>query len=265
MNAISVRWRPWCAVAATAISLAWPAHNAQAGLFDDEEARKAIVELRSRLDQQQKVDADLTEQLAVLRRSVLDLNTQIETLRGEIARLRGNDEQAAQTAKELARDVAELQRRQKDVSATLDDRLRRFEPQKVNLDGREVMVDPAEKKAYDDALTILRRGEFANAVAALQGFDKRFPASPYSGHVQYWLGNALYGKGDVKEALAAFRSLVSTTPDHPRAAEALLGLANCQVELKDIKGARKSLEDLVKTYPQSDAAQAGRDRLARLK
>ena len=46
---------------------------------------------------------------------------------------------------------------------------------------------------------------------------------------------------------------------------AMLALANCQVELKDVRGARKSLEDLVKAYPQSEAAQAGKERLARLR
>ena len=50
-----------------------------------------------------------------------------------------------------------------------------------------------------------------------------------------------------------------------RAAEALLSIANCQVELKDIAGARKTLDELVKTYPQSEAAKAGKERLARLR
>ncbi len=45
----------------------------------------------------------------------------------------------------------------------------------------------------------------------------------------------------------------------------MLSIANCQVELKDVRGARKSLEDLGKNYPQSEAAQAGKERLARLR
>ncbi len=265
------------------LSLAPVAH---AGLFDDEEARKAILELRSRLDKTEAANAQLaqqlqqqqaarkaettemTEQLNVLRRGVLDLNGQIELLRGDMAKLRGQDEQVSQTARDATRELADLQRKQKDLLAALaaqDERLRRLEPQKVSLDGKEITVDVAEKKAYDDAIGVLRKGDFARAAEALQAFQRRFAGSAYGGHVQYWLGNALYGKGDVKEAMATFRALVTTSPDHPRAAEALLAVANCQVELKDPKSARKTLDELVKNYPQSEAAQSGRERIAQLK
>ncbi len=247
------------AVVAALCALASPAH---AGLFDDDEARKAILDLRTRL--QAAEQARETDQ-ATLRRSLLELNNQIEALKGEVARLRGSGEQSAQSMKDLARDVAEVQRKQKDMSTSMDDRLRRFEPQKITVDGQEVVVDPAEKKSFDDALTILRRGEFPNAVAALTAFQKRYPSSAYAGQAQYWLGNALYGKGDVKESANVFRGFISGSPDHPRTPEAMLALANCQIELKDAKGARKTLDDLVKAHPQSEAAQAARDRLARLK
>jgi TolA-binding protein len=42
-------------------------------------------------------------------------------------------------------------------------------------------------------------------------------------------------------------------------------MANSQLELKDARSARRTLEDLIKLYPQSEAAAAGKDRLARLK
>jgi TolA-binding protein len=54
-------------------------------------------------------------------------------------------------------------------------------------------------------------------------------------------------------------------PEHPRAPEALLAMANSQAEMKDTKSARKTLDDLVKAYPKSEAAQAGKERLASLK
>lgn len=266
------------AAAVVALSALWPV-TASAGLFDDEEARKAVVDLRTRFEQSQRQAeletnerkalaaqlADQTEQLGVLKRSLLDLNAQMETLRTEIARLRGADEQLAQVSKDLARELADLQRKYKDSMTALDDRMRRLEPQRVSLDGKDAVVDAPEKKAYDEAIGILRKGEFANAATALAAFQKRFPSSAYTGHVQYWLGNALYGKGEVKEAMNIFRTLVSTTPDHPRASEALLALANCQIELKDQKGARKTLEELIANYPQSEAAQAGRERIKQIK
>jgi TolA-binding protein len=47
--------------------------------------------------------------------------------------------------------------------------------------------------------------------------------------------------------------------------EAMLALANTQAELKDSRGARVTLSELLKKYPQSEAAQAGKERLATLK
>jgi len=242
---------------------------AQAGLFDDEEARKAIVDLRTRIQQgddssKQRAaeaaaaNAQLLEQITALRRSLLDLNNQLEAMRGDVAKLRGNDEQ-------ITRDVAELQKRQKDVAQTFEDRLRKIEPVKVALDGREFMAEAEEKKAYDDAIATLRGGDFDKSVAALGAFQKRFPGSPFADSVRFWMGNALYGKRDYKEAITAFRGFVAGSPDHPRAPEALLALANSQAEMKDPRGARKTIDDLLKAYPGSEAAQAGKERLASLK
>jgi len=239
---------------------------ARAGVFDDDEARKAIVDLRQRLAQMEEQGrareaastAQLVEQIGALRRSVLELNNQLESMRGEFAKLRGSDEQ-------LTRDVAELQRRQKDVGQSIDDRLRKLEPTKVSLDGREFMVEADERKAYDDAVATLRGGDFDKSVTALAGFLKRYPASGYADSARFWLGNAYYGKRDYKDAIAAFRAFVGASPEHPRAPEALLALANSQAEMKDARSARRTIEDLVKTYPQSEAAQAGKERLASLK
>jgi tol-pal system protein YbgF len=256
-------------LAAAALAWALAAPVAHAGLFDDEEARKAIVDLRNRVqavDDAGKARAtelttantQLTEQLAALRRSLLELNNQIEAMRGEIAKLRGSDEQ-------VLRELAEVQRRQKDVTQSLEDRVRKLEPVKVAIDGREALVDADEKRAYEEAIGAIRGGDFDKSVALLTAFQRRYPGSAYTDLSRFWLGNALYGKRDYKEAINAFRSFVSSAADHPRAAEALLALANSQAEMKDAKGARKTIEELVKAYPQSEAAQAGKERLASIK
>lgn len=236
--------------------------TASAGLFEDEEARKAILDLRQRaetIDQRVTGEARRANEDGIqLRRSLLELQNQIEALRAELAKLRGQDEQ-------LARDVAEMQRRQKDVAQGVDDRLRKFEPAKVSVDGQEFMADPAEKRDYDLALAIFRKGEFAAAQVAFVDFLKRYSQSGYRASAFFWLGNAQYATRDYKEAVINFRSLLAQAPDHMRAPEAVLSIANCQIELKDIRSARKTLEELMKAYPQSEAAAAAKERLARLK
>jgi tol-pal system protein YbgF len=225
-----------------------------AALFDDDEARKAILDLRKQHDQMRtkqdatnaeltKANAALMEQVQQLRRSVLELNSQLEAMRGDMAKLRGTDEQ-------LARDIADVQRRQKDISTatqTVDDRIK--------------------KRQFDEALASLRGGEFDKASILFGAFVRRYPASGYTDSARYWLGNALYGKREYKEAIQAFRTMANSAPDHPRAPEALLAIANCQVESRppDTKAARATIGELIKVYPKSEAAQAGRERLAALK
>jgi tol-pal system protein YbgF len=234
------------------------ASGAQAQLFPDNEARKAIVELRAADEQQKKTVADLNEQVTQLKRSLLELNNQIEALRGELARSRGTNEQ-------LARDVSELQRRAKDIAQGVDERMRKLEPQKVSIDGKEFLADVEEKRQYDEAFASVRGGDFNAAVANLSVFLRRWPASGYDDSARFWLGNAQYGKRDLKEAILAFRNFIAAAPDHARVPEAMLAIANSQSESKDTKGARVTLTELLKKYPQSEAAQAGRERLAALK
>ena len=161
--------------------------------------------------------------------------------------------------------MAELQRQQKDLKQGVDERMGKFEPQKVTVDGKEFVAEPDERRLYDEAMATLRKGDFAAAASAFTAFQKRYPKSGYSESVVFWLGNAQYGKREYREAMASFRSLLATAPDSPRAPEAMLSLANCQVELKDAKSARKTLDDLIKAYPKSEAAQAARERLAAMK
>ncbi len=94
---------------------------------------------------------------------------------------------------------------------------------------------------------------------------QRNAKSGYLPSALFWLGNASYATKDYKDALAQFRQMLNLAPTHLRAPEAMLAVSNVQLELKDSKGARKTLEDLVKAHPQSDAAQAAKDRLAKLR
>ena len=235
--------------------------NAHA-LFDDDEARKAIIELRQKVDIQQQRNVEeirkANEDNAQLRRSILDLSNQIEVLRAELAKMRGQDEQ-------LARDVAEVQRKQKDITQGVDERLRKFEPSKMTVDGTEFVASPAEIRDFDAALATLRRGEFAPAQTAFLDFVNRYPQSGYRPSAFFWLGNAQYALRAYREAIINFKSVIAVAPDHVRSPEAALSIANCQVELKDLKAARKTLEDLIKVYPQSEAASVAKDRLTKLK
>ena len=233
-----------------------------AALFEDDEARKAILDLRQRVEAM-RADSDrsrqaTTNELTSLGRSLLDLQRQIELLKAEVATLRGNNEQ-------LMRELSEIQRQQKDQALTMKERLGKLEPARVELDGVEFLADQGEKQDYEAALTVFRQGDYVKAQSLFSGFVARHPASGYVVPALFWLGNAQYALRNYKDAMANFRTLITKDPEHVRAPEAVLSIANCQLELKDTKGARKTLADLVKAYPKSEAAVAAKERLATLK
>jgi tol-pal system protein YbgF len=246
------------ALAAALAAAALFAASAHAALFEDDEARRAILELRSQVGQQREDLRRANEDNATLRRSLLELQNQIEALRSDLARMTGSGEQ-------LARDVAEVQKRQRDIQQGVEERLRKFEPVQVTVDGREFSADPAEQREFEAALGAFRRGEFPGAQSAFADFVRKYPSSGYRPTALFWLGNAQYANRDYRGAIANFRALLQQAPDHPRAPEAVLSIANCQIELKDNTSARRTLDDLVKAYPQSEAASAARERLARLR
>ena len=261
MSATAVTWHgqrwPWAAAGCLWLALA--VAPAKAGLFDDDEARRAILDLRQKLEQtNEQHRAAQAEQIGLLRASLVDLSRQIDLMRTENASLRGQVEQ-------MARDVGLMQVQLKDLQQGYDERLARIEPQKASVDGREFMADAEEIRQYEAAMAQVRSGDFAAAATSLAVFRSRYPSSGYGQSVLFWLGNAQYGNRRHVDAISSFRSFATSYPGDLRAPEALLAIANCQLELKDTKAARKTLDELFKTYPDSEAAQAGKARLAALK
>jgi tol-pal system protein YbgF len=231
--------------------------QASAGLLDDDEARKAIIDLRAKVENitrelNARIDAKADKSAA------LEMVNQNAGTLEEIARLRGQIEV-------LANELANMQKRQKDLYTDLDARIRKLEPRQVNIDGKEAAVAPTEQQNYEAAMALFRSGDYKGAASALATFVRSYPASGYAANAQYGLGNAYYALRDCKNAITAQEAVVANYRDSPRAPDALLNIATCHTELKDKKAAKKALQDLVKQFPDSTAAQAAKDRLAALK
>lgn len=239
-----------------AVAACMPLH-AGAGILDDDEARKAILDLRTKVDNMAR---DLNARIDTKsdKRDALDMVNQHEQTMQEIARLRGQIEV-------LANDIANAQKRQKDFYADLDARIAKLEPRQVNIDGKTAEVDPGELKSYEGAMATFKTGDYKTAAAALADFVRRYPASSYASNAQYWLGNAYYAQRDYKNAIAAQEIVASTYQDSAKAPDAMLNIASSYTELKDKKNARKALQTLVSKYPDSTAAAAAKDRLSVLK
>ena len=298
--------KSWC-LAACLCLLGLLSPTAQAALFEDEEARRAILDLRQRLenqrqtqlqsaeqtlqkslDQSQKqfetlrkqVEVDINQSKQDNRQAVLQLQAQIETLKQDIASLRGEREQ-------LLREITLLQRAQKDTNVEIEERFQKINGQlakqeaappspikeeapkssKVNVqvDGFEFLADPDEKRDFEAAFVLFRKGDFAAAAKEFAQFVRVYSASGYKPSALYWLGSAKFARRDFNEAIAQLKGLANDFPNHARTPEAMLTIGNAQLEIKQAKEARKTFNELLKLYPTTEAAAAAKDRLAQIK
>jgi tol-pal system protein YbgF len=292
-------------LAASLCLLGLLAPTAQAALFEDEEARRAILDLRQRLENQRQTQLQSTDQtlqksldqsqkqIEVLRKQVeidinqskqdnrqaaLQLQAQIEGLKQDIANLRGEREQ-------LLREITLLQRAQKDINVEIEERFQKIYDQfankealssqkeeapksaKVNVqvDGFEFLAEPDEKRDFEAAFVLFRKGDFAASAKDFAQFVKVYSASGYKPSALYWLGSAKFARRDFNEAIAHLKGLVNDFPNHARAPEAMLTIGNAQLEIKQAKEARKTFNELLKLYPTTEAAAAAKDRLAQIK
>lgn len=234
------------------------------GLFDDAEARRRIEVLRQQIEANQRtLDERFSriESAATDRGAIIELSGQINAMRDELARMRGQVEVLSHQA-ELA------EKRQKDLYLDIDTRLRRLEQAQETTGSATpapaAQKDPteAENKAYTAALDQFKLGNYSLAVSAMQGFLVTYPSSPLAPNAQYWIGMAHSGQRDYKSAIAAQRKLLSDWPDSPKAPDALLSIASAQETMGDRAAARKSLEDLIAKYPASSSAASAKQRLA---
>ena len=269
-----------------------------AALFDDTEARRQIGIEKRRVDelnaqlsaQQQAVDARLGKiEDALKSQPLLDLFTQLEALKLELNKLRGQIEV-------LNNNVENSGKRQRDMYVDLDTRMRRLEQQAAAAPAPAAPapgVPPvpgagsppaapsvataappappaasppadasAETRAYEAAQGQRKIGNYQGAIVAFQNFIRQYPKSTLAPRAQYWIGDSYYNLRDFKLAIAGQQVLIRTYPDSPSVPDAMLNIASSQIEMGETIAGRRTLEEVVAKYPLSEAAEKARRRLA---
>ncbi len=275
--------------------LGLPAH---AALFDDEEARRQIAVEKKRVDEvkselmirQQAVDARIAKvEEALKSQALLDLFTQLEALKADMSKLRGQIEV-------LNNNVENSAKRQRDMYLDLDTRMRRIEQQGTPAAAAPPAVAPAtapvaatgavppappappsaappavavvnvdsgaESREYEAAQAQRRLGNYQGAIVALQNFIKQHPKGTLAPRAQYWIGDSYFNLRDFKLAIASQQILLKTYPDSPTVPDAMLNIASSQIEMGEAVIGRRTLEDIVARYPISEAAEKARRRMA---
>ena len=255
-------------LAAAVLTFATAAPCFAQGLFDDNEARRRVEALRQQLVEQNRLIEERMTKVetavagATDRSAMLDLASQIEALRGDIAKMRGQLEVATNQI-----EVAD--KRQRDLYLDIDTRLRKLEQTREQVAtekpapaATEPEASPAENKAYQAALDQFKLQNYPLAVSAMQGFLVTYPGSPLASNAQYWVGMAYSGQRDYKSAIAAQRKLLATWPESAKAPDAMLSIASAQETMGERKAAQRTLEELISRYPASSAATSAKQRIA---
>jgi tol-pal system protein YbgF len=247
-----------------AAALAW-AGAASAQLFTDTEMRRRVEDLQKELQaSQQRLDARLgaLESSAVERRVILDLAGNIEALKSEFARTRGQIEV-------ILHQLETIEKRQKDLHVDLDTRLRRLEQAREQAavappekPAAEAGPSAAEQKVYEAALNQFKLGNYSAAISTLQGLLVTYPDSKLAPNAQYWIGMGYSGQRDYKNAIAAHQKVIATWPTDPKAADAMLSIASSQEAMGDKASAQKTLQNVMAKYPGTPAAANAKLRLA---
>lgn len=281
------------------------AAQGHAALFDDKEARKKILELEATTTtQHQAAQADLaalkkTQQVIEQRlveieaitkgQGLLDMQNQIEGLKQEVAKLKGELELASHN-------VNLTQQRQKDLYGDADARLRKLEqgqpganasttpnpvaaveaaPASLAAPVATVVAAPVastpepaknsqEYQLLELAHGLAKEAKYKDAFNAYDKFLKDYPNSAYAADAMYGLGYAQFALKNYKSAMATQQKLLDAHPDSPRAADALFNMANSQFQLGMVPAAKKTLRDLLAKYPNSEVIPAAQKRLKAL-
>lgn len=263
-----------------ALALAQPA---QAALFGNtDELTRQQQALQQRVD---ALDARLGKTEAAMQQDqpLLDLLKELESIKAEMARMRGQIEVQANQLDTLGK-------RQNDLYADLDQRITALakaakpapapdagQPSAAGetatgpstaapAAGGSTQADPlVESRDYENALALFREARYADAIAGFKTFLKTYPDSALAANAQYWTGYAYYALKDYKTSLAHQQKLLATYPDSPKVPDALLNIATNQIELNDMASARKTLNELVTKHPGTPAAKIAARRLAAIK
>lgn len=212
------------ALSAALLALMLVAPAAQA--FSDDEARRAILELRTQIKQMNDQNQQARLQLA----------DQMDLLHQEIASLRGRIEELGQRASPAGGNGG-------------------------NAPKAPQTGDPQEQAAYEAAADQYRNGRYKEAASSFSTFLQSYPNSNMAGDAMFYLGSSQYASKDFKNSIQTMQSLVKNRPEDPRAPDALLVVAADQIELNDMKGAKASLQRIIKDYPGSASAETAKSRL----
>ncbi len=115
-------------------------------------------------------------------------------------------------------------------------------------------VDAQASQDYDQAMDLIGRKRYDEALEVLAGFLVRYPGHANADNAMYWRGECYYAMGNFVRAADQFEGLLTRFPQGNKVPDALLKLGMSQRRMGEREKAAKTFEQLRKNHPNSDAA-----------
>ena len=205
------------------------------------------------------------------------LQDDLRNLRGELERMRFDQETQARRSKDVEGDFERrLQRLESSptaavpaAGAALDGGVPGAVPPVVYAPPATPTAPPAdagdaaeEQAAYLKAFDALKSGKYDGAITGFRAMLDRWPQGNFADNGWYWLGESQYVKRQYKPALESYTTLVERFPASPKVPDALFKTGLTHAELKQTDQAKSVWRRVMKDYPNSNAAGLARQRLA---
>lgn len=113
---------------------------------------------------------------------------------------------------------------------------------------------PSDRRAYDEAMTRYKQGDFARAQQGFALFLTQYPTSALAGNAQFWLGECYYKQKKFQRAVEAYDRVQSAYPTNEKVPAALLKKGHAYLALKERERAYQTWKQLVDAYPKSPEA-----------
>jgi TolA-binding protein len=236
---------------------------------EGDKMRRDISELRAKLEEIDRRDAEYKEQVTRLRK-VLDQATALLT--------RNSADVGAKAAK-AETDIAALQGRIEELLHAVEQRDRVSTEERKAMDARLAALEQTQTRIVDKVAPVLpddKEQLWQQAAARLAGgqrddgrrfyrvFIQRFPQDPRAPAAYLAIGQSFIAENKYPNAAAEFQKVLDTYPKSPEVPEAMWHLSMAFLQLRFCTDAKSLLSDLVKRYPRSARTSEAKSQLKQI-
>lgn len=213
----------------------------------EQQLTEMIAAARADVVEVNKVIEDAT---LLLQRNSADFGAEMEEMRREFERLRGQNEEIAFRMSKLEQD---LQLFKEDVDLRFAD----------GGGGVALPTEPAE--LYKFAADKFQGGDLRTARRAFEAFAKQNPKDRRMDEVAFFIGETFFKEGQWVSAIYEYQRILKEFPKSDRMDDATFRIGEAFVKLGKCKEAQIFFETVVKDFKSSKFRSSAQDRLSNIK